>query len=102
MPIFKRRRKDDSLDFPRLHPFLRIAIRKVVADEGIAVSPEQRRALLRSLTDSDALEAATLMVDTENLEVAQQRDWKTFFEALTQFVLALAPILMEIFGKLGV
>lgn len=103
MVLLGRRRKGDDggLDFVQIRPALRLAIRKVVNDEGAPLDKTARKALLKALKDDDVLEAAVAMADTTDVEAVEGRDWATFFDALTKFIMAIAPLIIEILTKMG-
>lgn len=102
MAILRRRRDDDDgLDYVKIRPALRLAIRKVVNDEGAPLDKTARKALLKAMKNDDVLEAAIAQSDTTDVEAAEGRDWSSFFEALTAFIIAIAPLIIEILTKMG-
>lgn len=85
---------------------IKVAIRHAIAK---AATPADVEALWAIYDDDDAIEQVLVQAESDAnvdalLDDAYERpprDWKGFFEALTNFLLAVLPLILQMFGGLG-
>lgn len=65
------------------------------------ITEEQRTALLAIRGDADVADYIRDRANAENVDKGQ-RDWNGFLEALANFILAILPEIIKLFGMAGV